>query len=249
MTDADALTEPIDAAALEPATADAPSASLVAGESTSAPAPKKPRAKRKRKKKGEVRIESAGDHLDLPEPDWGPLLALVGVGLTQDFMWMGAERLKDGTVLYIYKHRDTRANVHLTLDGRAFYYDWDEESLGGPYEYVETTRPKVLWGIFRTWRPGSSGFDEGKHKPLIDRAYDYADEGALMPVEPSYLQAYAAAEQAWKQVERLAEDLAADEREEGLRMRRIERIAYEAEGGYWAPGGQPPVQVEGEAAL
>ena len=71
----------------------------------------------------------SGDH-DIPgelcpfddEPDWQPLLDVVGVELAHWFMWMGGIKLEDGGYVHPYKHRATRRYLHLAQDGRAFAY-------------------------------------------------------------------------------------------------------------------------------
>jgi hypothetical protein len=56
------------------------------------------------------------------EPDWQPLLDLIGEHLTGWFMWMCAIELDDETRVHAYKHRATRRYFHLAVDGRAFMY-------------------------------------------------------------------------------------------------------------------------------
>lgn len=56
------------------------------------------------------------------EPDWQPLIDLVGVELTGWFMWMTEIELDDETRLQAYKHSCTRRYFHLALDGRAYAY-------------------------------------------------------------------------------------------------------------------------------
>ena len=71
------------------------------------------------------------DH-DESSLDWGPLERLAGVvssarrGVVldaDDFMWMGRGELDDGTLLHLYKHRDTRRYLNLDGSGHAWRYD------------------------------------------------------------------------------------------------------------------------------
>jgi hypothetical protein len=63
-----------------------------------------------------------GEMTSFDEPVWEPLLNLLRV-YVDDFMWMFAATLEDGTRIHAYKHRDTRRYLHLTEDGRAFVYE------------------------------------------------------------------------------------------------------------------------------
>ncbi len=56
------------------------------------------------------------------QPNWKPLLDLIGLELVDWFMWMFAIELSDGTRVHAYKHRTTRRYFHLSEDGRAFAY-------------------------------------------------------------------------------------------------------------------------------
>jgi len=86
----------------------------------------------------------AGTLLQLDEPDWGPLVTLVGAELASWFMWMGAIALADGAVVQAYKHIDTRRYLHLAADGRAFVY-----TPRGRYQ--ETTRQDAIEEAFHRW--------------------------------------------------------------------------------------------------
>ena len=57
------------------------------------------------------------------DPDWGPLLEVVGEELTVGFMWTHVEERADGTRIHAYKHRSTRRYLYL-------------DQLGGAYEYT-----------------------------------------------------------------------------------------------------------------
>lgn len=52
-------------------------------------------------------------------PNWGPLLGLAP-GRIDEFMWMYAFELEDGTPVQAYKHRWTRRYLYLNDGGRAF---------------------------------------------------------------------------------------------------------------------------------
>jgi hypothetical protein len=67
------------------------------------------------------------------EPVWEPLLTLIGNVYVEDFMWMHAVSLKDGTRIHAYKHCITRRYLHLSDDGRTFVYEQPEF-----YREVET---------------------------------------------------------------------------------------------------------------
>lgn len=71
------------------------------------------------------------------QPVWEPLEELAGKQV-EGFMWMFEVELEDGRVLHAYKHYWTRGYIHLTLDGRAFVYQWSGElGGGGPSWYQE----------------------------------------------------------------------------------------------------------------
>lgn len=75
------------------------------------------------------------------EPDWQPLLDLVGEEVVADFMWMFEVRLSTGARLHAYKHIDTRRYIHLDPTGKAFFY-----TLRG--RYCRTDAAVVLAEIF-----------------------------------------------------------------------------------------------------
>jgi hypothetical protein len=56
------------------------------------------------------------------EPEWEPLERLIGMRLSDWFMWMGEVELEDGTLVQMYKHQWTRRYIHLSEDHRAFWY-------------------------------------------------------------------------------------------------------------------------------
>ncbi len=125
-----------------------------------------------------------GEMLDRREPNWEPLLRLARV-YTEEFMWMFAVELEDGTELQAYKHDWTRRYIHLDDEGRAFYFIWKRIYDAGkgkdePSQYQEIPeeelarffdrvieRPDLTRGIPRytyydeeaKWRAESDGFD------------------------------------------------------------------------------------------
>lgn len=53
------------------------------------------------------------------EPDWRPLLSVLGSDRSYDFMWMA--RVADrGTVIELYKHQVTRRYLNLDSDTRSY---------------------------------------------------------------------------------------------------------------------------------
>lgn len=68
------------------------------------------------------RTAIAGELAETEQPNWEPLLALVGPVVVDWFMWMFEVELADGARLQAYKHIDTRRHLHLAGDGRAFLY-------------------------------------------------------------------------------------------------------------------------------
>ena len=62
-------------------------------------------------------------------PNWEPLLNLARV-YVDEFMWMFEVELEGGVRLHAYKHIVTRRYLHLTEDGRAFFFCWPDEHGG-----------------------------------------------------------------------------------------------------------------------
>ncbi|UUY03869.1 hypothetical protein LRS13_24975 [Svornostia abyssi] len=56
------------------------------------------------------------------EPNWQPLLDLIGEHLTGFFMWMNQIQLEDDRVAHAYKHHVTRRYLHIAEDGTTFGY-------------------------------------------------------------------------------------------------------------------------------
>lgn len=142
----------------------------------------KTETKKKRKRKPRpIRGEMLNKY---DEPNWEPLLQLARVYI-DEFMWMFAVELEDGTELQAYKHYWTRRYIHLDDRGRAFYFIWRAIHDVGkrkdePSEYQEIPaeelarffdrvieRPDPTRGIPRytyydeeaKWRAESDGFD------------------------------------------------------------------------------------------
>ena len=63
-----------------------------------------------------------GESAQCEEPEWRPLIDIVGVELAAWFMWMCEIELDDETRVHAYKHICTRRYFHLAMDGRAYVY-------------------------------------------------------------------------------------------------------------------------------
>lgn len=77
------------------------------------------------------------------EPDWEPLLRLVGEFGAGWFMWMAEMELDDGTRIHSYKHSYSRSYLHLDASGRAFGYRPDDT-------YPELEIPTAVCRAFST---------------------------------------------------------------------------------------------------
>lgn len=62
------------------------------------------------------------------EMHWEALKRFNPPGL-QHYMFMGCYSPEGHGSVYVYKHRDSRAYVHLSLDGQEWQYDRDSQSL------------------------------------------------------------------------------------------------------------------------
>jgi|GEM_PF-2411891 len=63
-----------------------------------------------------------GEMKQCDDPDWEPLVRLIGEFGAGWFMWMAEMELDDGTRIHSYKHKWTRSYLHLEATGRAFNY-------------------------------------------------------------------------------------------------------------------------------
>ena len=106
------------------------------------------------------------------QPNWKPLLDLIGLELVDWFMWMFAIELSDGTRVHAYKHRTTRRYFHLGEDGRAFAYI-------PRYSYLEVEPAQAIDEAFHEW-------DELYPEPDAAAlgALENVREGAAMPRPP-----------------------------------------------------------------
>jgi hypothetical protein len=78
-------------------------------------------------------------------PCWEPLELLLGSDeLCGHFMWMCEVDLEDRTVLHIYKHRWTRACLHLAGDGATYYY-------AGAKRYRRIDPYDLVTAVFAGW--------------------------------------------------------------------------------------------------
>ena len=68
------------------------------------------------------RNDMSGTLSRFEDPDWDPLVALVGEDLAPWFMWMHAIELEDGEAVHAYKHIATRRYLHLGETGGAFAF-------------------------------------------------------------------------------------------------------------------------------
>jgi hypothetical protein len=89
-----------------------------------------------------VHGESTGQY---EKPEWGPLLELAPDHI-EDFMWMCEIELESGLRLHNYKHIETRKNLHLDKEGRAFVYLWSDEirDKDEPGRYREVDPQRIL---------------------------------------------------------------------------------------------------------
>jgi hypothetical protein len=130
-----------------------------------------------------------GEHVNHDRPHWVPILAMVGPELTGWFMWMGELELSDGTRVHAYKHRDTRRYLHIGVDGRTFYYDWDGKTINDePIDYVELPRTRAIDAVFRGWRRMLEPGDVEEIWAQVDAAWDVAAADGTFEVDPRELE-------------------------------------------------------------
>ena len=77
-------------------------------------------------------------------PEWRPLVELLGPDLAGWFMWMYEIELFDASRVHAYKHVATRRYLHLAEDGRAFLYRADAR-------YREIHRQHAIAQAFTGW--------------------------------------------------------------------------------------------------
>lgn len=112
-----------------------------------------------------------GRSLSVPEPNWKPLIELVGLELVDWFMWMYAITLSDGTRVHAYKHRTTRRYFHLSEDGRAFTYI-------PRHRYLEIEPSAAIDEAFFEWHDLYPEPDAAALAALEECRARYAGEGA-----------------------------------------------------------------------
>lgn len=67
-------------------------------------------------------LQKRGEITSWDEPVWEPLKTLLGI-YVEDFMWMFAVKLEDGTRIHGFKHGHTRSYLYLSDDDRTFVYE------------------------------------------------------------------------------------------------------------------------------
>ena len=100
----------------------------------------------------------SGELKQYDEPEWAPLLRLVGRRVVADFMWMHEVELVDGTAVHAYKHIDTRRYIHLHEACQAYV---NEDS----NRYRPTDPARVLTAVFA----GLSGLS-GVERPQLEES-------------------------------------------------------------------------------
>jgi hypothetical protein len=86
------------------------------------------------------------------EPNWTPLLDLVGEELVDEFMWMFEVQLATDVLLQAYKHIDTTGYLHLDPRGATYVYE-------PPDRYRRIPVAKALALVFRVSRVPPSSLD------------------------------------------------------------------------------------------
>lgn len=116
-------------------------------------------------------LHARDDSHEFDEPDWAPLIGLVGKDLAGWFMWMGAFVLEDGTRVHDYKHCANRRNAHIADDGRCFAFEWDGrvETVHQEHGYYEISRLSTVDGLFKGWL-----HHDELEQPDIDRCIEAA---------------------------------------------------------------------------
>ncbi|ADB49273.1 hypothetical protein [Conexibacter woesei] len=105
------------------------------------------------------------------EPDWAPILDLLGSELVDWFMWMHEAALDGGGRVHAYKHTATRRYLHITGDGRAFDYV-------GYCTYAPIRLSRAIDLAFEGWgeqRPDPA--DVAMLEAALERALERPDPG------------------------------------------------------------------------
>jgi hypothetical protein len=87
-----------------------------------------------------------GTSLRSDEPNWQPLVDLIGTNLADWFISMFDIELDDEVRVHAYKHIATRRYFHLAEDGRAFVYAGNER-------YREIRPRHAIYEAFAGWGP------------------------------------------------------------------------------------------------
>jgi hypothetical protein len=112
----------------------------------------------------------SGDLSQYDEPEWQPLLDLVGLELVDWFMWMHEIELEDSSRVHAYKHTATRRYFHIAEDGRTFLYVGDDG-------YREIDREDAIAEAFvgfdrlesrKTSTPGPEGRKASRQRGLCE---------------------------------------------------------------------------------
>ena len=81
------------------------------------------------------------------EPNWEPLLALLGAEEVTHFMWMHEIALDTGERVHAYKHIDTRRYIHLSTTGKTYAFLESERYAPIPaFQAAERALPPGRWG-------------------------------------------------------------------------------------------------------
>jgi hypothetical protein len=94
----------------------------------------------------------AGELVQYEQPNWDPLIDVVGPHLVRFFMWM-SEFEVDGVHAHAYKHGATRRYLHVGEDGRIFQ-GVDR------FRYAVVDREEALEYAFEGWEDLSPFPDE-----------------------------------------------------------------------------------------
>jgi hypothetical protein len=113
-----------------------------------------------------------GEVVQCEEPDWAPLLEMIGELLTGWLMWMHEVELSDGTRVHAFKHVTTRRYLHLDAGGRAF--ESRAES-----RYVQVRSPGAVAQAFVGWE-----LDEPSEREVAELRSVVRELRACQPAAP-----------------------------------------------------------------